>query len=101
MPCPGTDPPDSVASPVIRSTPVFGADRRGVSRERSCSVAGTPEFDGDGVTDVTDVCPDVPKGTDANGDGCPDRPAVLPDVDASGVSNDGRDECPTAKATVD
>jgi hypothetical protein len=62
---------------------------------------GTPDFDGDGITDVTDVCPDVPKGIDANGDGCPDRPVVLPDGDGDGVPNDGRDKCPTVKATVD
>ena len=78
-----------------------GPARSGDPGERGAAIGiegpGTPDFDGDGVTDVTDVCPDVPKGTDANGDGCPDRPAVLPDGDGDGVPNDGRDECPTVQ----
>jgi hypothetical protein len=59
----------------------------------SDSSAGS-DFDSDGVADLGDACPDVPRGaSDANGDGCPDRRPKLVDSDGDTVP-DGFDPCP-------
>lgn len=54
---------------------------------------GTPgdadaDFDGDGVLDRDDACPEI-----AAPGGCPVRPAKLPDADGDGIP-DGLDACP-------
>jgi hypothetical protein len=56
-----------------------------VLRSGTAPASPSSDFDGDGMTDATDACPDVPRGTDANGDGCPDRPAKLVDANGNGI----------------
>jgi Thrombospondin type 3 repeat len=60
---------------------------------------GSPatDFDGDGITDASDACVEIPRGADGNGDGCPDRAAALPDTDGDGVPNSA-DACPSTPA---
>jgi hypothetical protein len=52
----------------------------------------TADFDGDGITDAADSCPETARGgSDSNGDGCPDRPplAVLSSPGAGGGAGGG------------
>jgi hypothetical protein len=49
------------------------------------TTSGASDFDGDGITDASDACPGVARGTDADGDGCPDRPAALTDANGNGI----------------
>jgi hypothetical protein len=51
----------------------------------------TSDFDGDGITDTVDACPEVKAMT---ADGCIVRPAKLADTDGDGVP-DSVDACPT------
>jgi hypothetical protein len=48
---------------------------RPVTRVREAPEQSTTDFDGDGVTDSSDACPGIARGTGADGDGCPGRPA--------------------------
>ena len=61
------------------------AAANGSAATSSGSESTGSDADGDGVPDVADACPGVPKGSDADGDGCPDRPAKLVDANGNGV----------------
>ncbi len=74
-----------------------GGGAPGQSQRFPATPSLATDFDGDGITDSSDECVEIPRGTDNNGDGCPDRPPKLSDTDDDGIPNDS-DACPTAAA---
>jgi hypothetical protein len=54
--------------------------------------AAAADFDGDGIVDGSDGCPEIHKHNDVAGDGCPDRPPRLADSDSDGFP-DVADRC--------
>jgi len=67
----------------------------------SASSIANADFDGDGLFDANDTCPETARGTaDANADGCPDRPPKLPDGDGDGIP-DSADQCPSTPRGTD
>jgi hypothetical protein len=93
------------ASTMTAGTPGSGGVGPGLAGDGATGQSGgmvpgespVTDFDGDGITDSSDACVEIPRGTDSNGDGCPDRPAKLSDTDGDGVPN-ASDACPTVAA---
>jgi hypothetical protein len=71
-----------------------------IMRSATAPASASADFDGDGITDAADACPDVAGGTtDANGDGCPDRPAKLADANGNGIPDSAEASSNTSNNT--
>jgi hypothetical protein len=81
-------------------TPAAAGAKGGALRSSTAPTTSTADFDGDGINDSADACPDQARGSNGSASGCPARPAKLADGDGDGVP-DGSDHCPGVKATND